>query len=181
MVKFKVQDKIKKVFIYFMLYSIFGWIYEVFLEVVVYKWGFSNRGVLFGPYCPVYGFGALSFLITMYPLIKNKNTKERLFLLPVIFLGCSIIATIIELITSYICEAIMGYWPWQTYLNYKINFVGRIALSPSIRFGIGGVMFLYLFQPFFEFICNKMNKLLLNIVFYILLICIISDCIITIV
>ena len=87
----------------------------------------------------------------------------------------------LSLITSYICEAIMGYWPWQTYLNYKINFEGRIALSPSIRFGIGGVMFLYLFQPFFEFICNKMNKLLLNIVFYVLLICIISDCIITIV
>lgn len=44
--------------IYFMLYSIIGWLYEVFLEVVIYKWGFSNRGVLFGPYLPVYGFGA---------------------------------------------------------------------------------------------------------------------------
>ena len=42
-------------FLYFMMYSILGWIYEVFLEVVVYRWGFSNRGVLFGPYCTVYG------------------------------------------------------------------------------------------------------------------------------
>ena len=36
-------------FLYFMMYSVIGWLYEVFLEVVVYRWGFSNRGVLFGP------------------------------------------------------------------------------------------------------------------------------------
>ena len=61
-----------------MFYAIFGWIYEVFLEVVVYRWGFSNRGVLFGPYCPVYGFGALAFLFTVYPLIKGKELKKKL-------------------------------------------------------------------------------------------------------
>lgn len=175
MVKIETIDKIKKFFIYFMLYSIIGWIYEVFLEVVVYKWGFTNRGVLFGPYCPVYGFGALAFLFIMYPFIKDKSLKYKLILIPFIFVGCMTIATIIELVTSYICEAIMGYWPWQTYLDYKINFQGRIALSPSIRFGIGGVVFLYIFQPAFEFMCNKLNKRILNIVFYILLICIIVD------
>ena len=46
-------------FLYFMAYAVIGWIYEVFLEVVVYRWGFSNRGFLFGPYLPVYGFGAV--------------------------------------------------------------------------------------------------------------------------
>lgn len=50
----------QKYFLCFVFYSVFGWCYEVFLEVVVYRWGFSNRGVLFGPYCPVYGVGALS-------------------------------------------------------------------------------------------------------------------------
>ena len=175
MVKIETIDKIKKFFIYFMLYSVIGWIYEVFLEVVVYKWGFTNRGVLFGPYCPVYGFGALAFLFIMYPFINDKSLKYKLILIPFIFVGCMTIATIIELVTSYICEAIMGYWPWQTYLDYKINFQGRIALSPSIRFGIGGVVFLYIFQPAFEFMCNKLNKRILNIVFYILLICIIVD------
>ena len=36
-------------YLYFVLYSILGWLYEVFPEVVVYRWGFSNRGVLLGP------------------------------------------------------------------------------------------------------------------------------------
>ena len=38
-------DNIKKYYLIFMMYAVFGWLYEVFLEVVVYKWGFTNRGV----------------------------------------------------------------------------------------------------------------------------------------
>ena len=34
----------QKYFLCFVFYSVFGWCYEVFLEVVVYRWGFSNRG-----------------------------------------------------------------------------------------------------------------------------------------
>ena len=68
----KLATNIKKLYLTFMTYAVIGWIYEVFLEVVIYRWGFSNRGVLFGPYCPVYGFGALLFIFLVYPLIKNK-------------------------------------------------------------------------------------------------------------
>ena len=52
------MKKVQDYFLYFMFYSVIGWIYEVFLEVVVYRWGYSDRGVLIGPYCIVYGFGA---------------------------------------------------------------------------------------------------------------------------
>ena len=104
----KLIEKISPYIIYFMLYSMIGWIYEVFLEVVVYRWGFSNRGVLFGPYCPVYGFGALAFIFTVYPLIKNKKGIKKWLLSPVVFLLCMFIATAIELVTSYICEFFIG-------------------------------------------------------------------------
>ena len=53
---------IEKLFLYFLMAAIIGWCYEVFLEVVVYRWGFQNRGVLFGPYCPVYGWHFCSAL-----------------------------------------------------------------------------------------------------------------------
>ena len=155
--------KLCKLVIYFTLYAVFGWLYEVFLEVVVYQWGFSNRGVLFGPYLPVYGFGALAFLLLVYPLIKGKEYKKRLLWIPVVFLLCMLIATAIELATSYALEAITGSWPWQTYADYKINFQARIALSPSIRFGIGGVLFLYVLQPLFEKLTDKMTDRMLRI------------------
>ncbi|MBR6948826.1 MAG: putative ABC transporter permease [Bacilli bacterium] len=153
----KILDKLSPYIIYFMLYAMIGWIYEVFLEVVVYKWGFSNRGVLFGPWLPVYGFGSLLFILLVYPIIKGKTFKKKLLLIPIVFILCMLSATLLELLTSYLCEFFMGSWPWQTYADYKYNFQARIALSPSIRFGIGGVVFLYLLQPLFEKIVTLLN------------------------
>lgn len=159
------KQKIKKYFLYFLMYAIIGWIYEVFLEVVVYRWGYSDRGVLTGPYCPVYGVGALVFIFLIYHLIKGKPLKRKLLMLPIVFILCALSATILELITSYICELVMGSWPWQTYVDYKYNFQGRIALSPSLRFGLGGVLFLYILQPLFEKLVKKLKRKKLNIVF----------------
>ena len=154
----KKLSKLEPYVIYFMLYAMVGWIYEVFLEVVVYKWGFSNRGVLYGPYLPVYGFGALLFIFLVYPLIHDKELKKKLIMIPVVFILCMVSATLLELLTSYLCEWFMGSWPWQTYADYKINFQARIALSPSIRFGLGGILFLYILQPLFERIVLKLGN-----------------------
>ena len=135
-------------FLCFLAYAVIGWAYEVFLEVVVYRWGYSDRGVLFGPYCPIYGFGALVFIFCLRPLFRAK--LHPLLRLPLVFLGCMLTATAIELAASYLLEALTGSWPWQTYDDYKINFQARIALSPSVRFGLGGILFLYVLQPLFE-------------------------------
>ena len=145
-------------FLYFFAYSVIGWCYEVFLETVIYRWGFSNRGILFGPYCPVYGFGMLLFIFTIYRLIKGKSLRSRIIMIPVVIIGCGLVATAVELLTSYICEFFIGSWPWQTYADYKINFQARIALSPSIRFGIGGALFLYLVQPLFSRAVEKLGN-----------------------
>ena len=162
--------------VYFTFYSVIGWCYEVFLEVVVYRWGFTNRGVLFGPYTPVYGIGALAFLLLVYRLIRGKKGKDKLIQLPAVFLLCMLIATAIELGTSYILEAIMGSWPWQTYADYAINFQARIALSPSIRFGLGGVLFLYVLQPLFEKICEKLGPKRVKTLAIVFLIMFAVDC-----
>lgn len=161
------MKKIKEYYLYFMMYAFIGWIYEVLLEAFVWHNGFVNRGVLFGPWLPVYGIGALIFLFCIYPLIKDKPLKRRLLLIPVIFLGCMLAATLLELLTSYLCELTIGYIPWD-YTNYKIQFQSRIALSTSIRFGIGGVVFLYVLQPLFEKLVAKLGDKKLNLVCYII-------------
>ena len=160
---------VKEYYLYFMMYAIIGWCYEVFLEVVVYKWGFTNRGFLFGPYCPVYGFGALAFILCFNKFIHKKEPQFLKFIKPfIIFLGCMFVATTLELLTSYIMEYFTGKWPWQTYSDYRINFQARIALSPSIRFGLGGVIFLYIIQPLFEKVINKMKPKVFNVAFYVI-------------
>lgn len=171
---------LQRYFLYFLLYSVLGWIYEVFLEVVVYRWGFTNRGVLFGPYCPVYGVGALAFLTCFHRLMAKKEPRWLCLVKPfLIFLGCMAVATGIELVTSYILEALTGSWPWQTYVDYGINFQGRIALSPSVRFGLGGVFFLYILQPLFERMVGAMSGRCRQTVFFITAGLMLLDCICT--
>lgn len=175
-----ILETLCRYFIYFLLYSIIGWCYEVFLEVVVYRWGFTNRGVLFGPYCPVYGFGALIFLVLLYPMLKKQSPGKKVLYIPVIFLLSMTIATALELFTSYILEYLTGSWPWQTYVDYKYNFQGRIALSPSLRFGLGGVIFLYLLQPVFERICDRLGSSLIKKLALTMMILLAADCVYTV-
>ncbi len=176
----KSKQQIQKLFICFMMYAVLGWIYEVVLETFIYRWGFTNRGVLFGPYCPVYGFGALSFIFCLNWLMQKKDVKWLNIVKPVlIFIGCMAIATFIELLASYILEFFTGSWPWQTYADYKYNFQARIALSTSLRFGLGGTAFLYLVQPFFDWFLSKLQNKTINTIAFILMIILAADCVYT--
>ncbi|MBR1689290.1 MAG: putative ABC transporter permease [Oscillibacter sp.] len=131
--------------LWFFAYSVMGWLYEVTLEVVVYRWGYSDRGVLFGPYCPIYGFGVLGFLLCFYGLAHDGRWPlwRRL---AVSFTGCTALATALELASSYLLEWITGSWPWS-YTTYRFHYQGRIALSASLRFGLGGVLILFVLHP----------------------------------
>ena len=144
------RKKLCYVFLVFFIYSVIGWCYEVFLETVVYRWCFSNRGFLFGPYCPVYGFGALLLLFFLRPLQKKRLRWHGVPLSPLlVFAGAMLLTTAVEILTSYILEAFTGGWLWD-YHTYAVQFDGRIALNPSIRFGLGGLLIVYGIQPFLE-------------------------------
>ncbi len=166
--------KFRNIFLCFMLYCFVGWIYETVLEVFIYHWGFSNRGVLFGPYLPVYGFGALIFILAFNKSLKELKPVEKLFMIPTVFITCMLIATGVELITSYICEFLIGSFPWN-YDRFMFNFQGRIAPNPSIRFGIGSIIILYIIEPIFEKIVRNTSEKKLNLIFLIAFLCIFRD------
>ena len=141
---------LRNFYLYFMLYSVIGWLYEVFFFFFFYRWGFSNRGVLFGPYCPIYGTAAVIFILLLTGIKKKTIRVKSMNLTPVVvFFLIVVISTLLELAGSYIMEALTGGWMWD-YTRFAWNFQGRIALNPSLRFGAGGMVFLYLFQPAFE-------------------------------
>ena len=94
---------VRNYYLYFMLYSVIGWLYEVFLEVVVYRWGFSNRGVLFGPYCPIYGTAAVLFILLLTGIKKKSIRVKSINISPVIvFFLIVVLATLMELMCSYV-------------------------------------------------------------------------------
>ena len=153
-----IRHKINEYFIYFILYSNIGWLYEVFLETVIYRWGFSNRGTLTGPVCVIYGFGAL-LIIFLFDKFNNRKIKFKgIKITPIlVFLASAATATVVELAGSYIMEFTKGSWDWN-YERFAFNFQGRIALNPSIRFGIGATVFLYIIHPLFKKLIKKIGK-----------------------
>lgn len=48
---------IEKIFLWWLFYSVVGWVWETGLNLVLRK-KWVDRGILNGPLCPIYGFGA---------------------------------------------------------------------------------------------------------------------------
>ena len=124
-------------FLYLFIYSVVGWICEViYCRVVHGNW--TNRGFLSGPYCPIYGFGALFIILLLTPFIANPI---------LIFLLSILVTTTLEYITSFAMEKIFNA-KWWDYSNELFNINGRVCLATAIPFGILGVILLYFIHPY---------------------------------
>ena len=67
------MKKVRNYVIIFFVYAVIGWLYEVLLFYFRGD-GLINRGFLYGPYLPVYGFGGLLLVVLLNKiLIKKKN------------------------------------------------------------------------------------------------------------
>lgn len=101
---------------------------------------FVNRGFLYGPYCPIYGFGAL---IVLYPLLALGNHPI------LVFLGGMILTSALEYFTSWLMETLF-HEKWWDYSHYKYNLNGRICLLNSTLFGLMALVVVFIIQPYVE-------------------------------
>lgn len=129
---------------YFTIYSFIGWLTEVFFYLITTK-KFVNRGFLFGPFCPIYGFGILSLVIILKPL----SPSPFLF-----FIGTTIITSILEYITGFVLEKIF-HTHWWDYSDNKFNLHGYICLQFSLAWGIFGTLFYYFIHPIITSLINQ--------------------------
>lgn len=118
-------NKFQKMSIYFFIYAFLGWVAEE-LYCIISTHTIVNRGFLFGPICPMYGYGALILILC---LDKYKNKPFKLFLIS------SIIFSIFEYITDFFLQALFATRFWD-YTGYFLNLNSRITLSFSLVWGI---------------------------------------------
>lgn len=122
--------------LYFFIYSFLGWVCEcIYCGIGARR--FINRGFLEGPYCPIYGWGAL---IVLYALEPFKNNLVLLF-----FAGM-ILTSLLEYATSVVMEK-MFHSTWWDYSNRRFNLNGRICLRNSVMFGVMGVVVVRIIHP----------------------------------
>lgn len=137
----------------------------------IYEKKIINTGFLKGPFCPIYGIGA----IIMFLFLDNFENKPIL-----LFLIGVVILTAWEYIVGVILEKLFHTKYWD-YSDHKFNFQGRICLTNSIYWGILGVVFVKYIHPFVQSIISKVNS---NIVIYtvtILAVVIVVDMIVSII
>ncbi len=133
----------------FFLYSSAGWICECLYCSIPAK-HFINRGFLRGPYCPIYGCGAL---LTAWLITPLHNDWWAVFL-------CGMLLTsTLEYATSWLME-VLFHTKWWDYSNRRFQLNGRICLRNSFLFGIMALFVIYLLQPLLdEFIASLPFKI----------------------
>ena len=159
------QDKI---IFYFIIYSFLGWCLESIYKTIISKKPI-NSGFLYGPFCPMYGIGAIMML--------GLSTLSHNVI--VIFILSFFVFSIWEYIVAIVLEKCFKAKYWD-YSNLKFNIKGRVCLKNSIYWGILGVALVFVIQPLIEKLTSYIPEQILIYVEIILTIAILVDTIITI-
>lgn len=151
-------------FLLFMIYACLGWILEVTGKLIEEK-KFINRGFLIGPYCPIYGWGAVAITLLLY-----KYAYDPL----VLFIMTIVTCMVLEYATSWVMEKLFKA-RWWDYSKRKFNLNGRVCLETTIPFGLLGMFIIYVSNPFIIDQFNKIDTNILNIMAVVILIIYIID------
>lgn len=126
-------------------FSVLGWIWEsIYCTIKERKW--QNRGFLYGPLCPIYGFGSIVALF-VYDLILLGTVPKLSWWM--ILLAGFFFSMILEYPTSYILEK-KFHARWWDYSDLPLNINGRTCAITSIGFGIGAIIIMNYLIPSYE-------------------------------
>lgn len=141
------------IYVFFIIYSFLGWVCEsIYCSAGEHR--LINRGFLTGPFCPIYGLGALLILMLLSPLTDNFTT---------IFFAGIVITSVLEYVSSYILEVAFNT-KWWDYSNYKFNIQGRVCLKNSLLFGILCVLLHFFIHPYVEMQVSRISMGTLQVI-----------------
>ena len=122
--------------LFFLAYSVMGWLVESFFcSIPARRW--INRGILGGPYCLLYGFGAGVIITLLTPL---RAWPVLVFVLAVAA-ACGL-----EYISSLLLELFFGI-RWWDYTGRRFTLRGRVWLPGSLLLGGLGAAVVYWVHP----------------------------------
>lgn len=131
----------------FFTFSGIGWVWEVILHIIE-DGMIINRGVLTGPWLPIYGAGGVLILMLL------KKWREQPFkVFGMIILLCGVM----EYVTSAALETLFGI-RWWDYSDMLLHIQGRVCIEGLLVFGIGGLFIIYVVAPKLDDFFSKMAK-----------------------
>lgn len=158
---------------YFIIYSIAGYFIETGFALIRYGVLESRQSFLYGPFCSIYGLGAVIMVIFLQYFKRNWAT---------LFGGGFLIGSVTEYLVSLIGELILNV-KWWDYSNMPFNIGGRICISYSMFWGILAIFLMRVIHPrirnFMAFLLKKSSAKIVKTSIAIITIFMLIDCIIS--
>ena len=165
----------KKLFLLFVVGCLIGNYYEQILNLVTHYYNDGTifweyrRGVIYGPFSPIYGVGIVLFVF----LLTRKPLNNWLT-----FLGGAFIGGAFEYLVSFFQEMFVGTTSWD-YTGYFLNINGRTTIPFMLFWGLGALLVVKVFYPWFSNLIEKIPVKIGNIIYYVLFIFLILDMLIS--
>ena len=120
----------------FFIFAFAGFVWEVIYTAATER-VVAKRGMLHGPWFPLYGVGGVLILLLLGRFRANP---------PLVFFLAMILCGSVEYLTGLLVERIYGQ-RWWDYSSKRVNFRGRVCLSGILLFGISGTAAVCGFGP----------------------------------
>ncbi len=154
---------------YFIIYSIVGFIIETIFGILTKGVLESRKSFIIGPFCSIYGLGAVIMILALQKFKKNNYT---------LFFGGFLVGSIIEYVVSLIGETIF-HVVWWDYSDMAFNINGRICVAFSMFWGILAIYLITHFNPKVDKFLEKFSYKQLKKVVIIIMIFLMIDMVIT--
>ena len=138
----------------FSICSILGFIVET-IFVYISSGVYSNRGMLYGPYCPIYGFGGVILYFLFCNLKPSKANIPYAFLVSAVFMGA------FELLSGIFLKNIFNVEMWN-YDGMFLAIMDYTTVPILIGWGILGTIYIFFLQPLLHKIIEMIPKTMLK-------------------
>lgn len=128
---------------WFLVYSVLGWMVEsAYMSFCNRRW--TNRGVVKGPFCPIYGFGALGVYFLLRPFDGHYI---------VLYIMGALIATFFEFVVAKVMQRLFGT-VWWDYEDKPFNYQGIVCLESTLAWGLYTILLFGFLQQMVERLVN---------------------------
>lgn len=158
-----------KIMAYFIIYSILGYIVETLFGLVTKGVIESRQSFLYGPFCAIYGVGAVIMILGLQRFNKNNYT---------LFFGGFLIGSVVEYLISLIGEFIFNI-KWWDYSSMAFNINGRVCIAFSFFWGVLAIYLMSHLHPKIDKLLEKISPKVLKIVVIVGIIIMLLDFLVT--
>ena len=155
-----------KLFWLFMIGNVAGFLMETFWAFFIQRRVELRVGLVWGPFIPVYGFGAVIMTLLLYRFYKKRDL--------VTFAAAAIVGATFEFFCSLFQELAFGTVSWE-YSGTTANIGGRTNLMYALIWGVLGLLWVKDFYPRISKLIEKIPKKIGSPLTVILCIFMISD------